>query len=761
MKPILIAIFCLANLLPVYAQKMSSFEILSDKSYQTIIDVQVGDIQQQKVQTPNGEEVKILVDKGTQWLKAGAPDVPKLSFSIIIPNQKNSSITVLESEFTDIQNIAVAPSKGKLYRNQLPSTIPFTYGEEYNKNAFFPSTLAQLNAPYILRDFRGQTIHVNPVQYNPATKTLRVYHRIKVKVEYNGVSLTNVLPERPRPTSVVEDFDNIYSNRFLNYKTTATRYTPLTQVGKLLVLCPANYLDEIKPYIQWKEMKGMQTILVNTDTMTGGVNEPTVLNLVSQYYASQQIAYLLIVGDHPNVPTRNADNMQFPSLLGPSDNGYAYQSGNDHYPEFIVGRFSGENKGDIATQVKRTLIYEKTPNTSSAWAQNQVGIASDQGPGDDFQMDYEHIRNVMDSNKNQYSYLTNIELYDGSQGGNDAPGSPQPNDLITAINDGIGLLNYCGHGSDNACSTTGFSSADVASLTNTDGKWPFMFVTACLNGNFTFGTCIAETLLRERDANQNPKGAIATLMSTILQSWDPPMQGQDEMNAILRGARPNNKKNTFGALAMNGCMSVNDEYNTAADPDGGNEITDTWTVFGDPTLVVRTKHEGTIACTHTSEIGRNSTWYTVACPVEGANIGLYYQGKFLAESTVSGGNATFNFPAILNLDTVFVTATKQNYLPYLGYTRVVDFPVSVSDFSADKAISLYPNPASTACIVQTLNQELITNIRIYDMKGQIVMNLKPQSTQSTIDIQGLAAGLYQVDIQTPTTTYKRSLTKVK
>ena len=134
MKRLILAIFCTVQLLPIYAQKMSSFEILSDKSYQTIIDIQVGDVQQQKVQTPQGEAVKILVDKGTQWLKAGAPDVPKLSFSIIIPNQKNSTISVLESEYTDIQNIAVAPSKGKMYRNQLPSNIPFTYGEEYTKN---------------------------------------------------------------------------------------------------------------------------------------------------------------------------------------------------------------------------------------------------------------------------------------------------------------------------------------------------------------------------------------------------------------------------------------------------------------------------------------------------------------------------------------------------------------------------------------------------------------------------------------------------
>ncbi len=760
MKRLIFAFYILINVIHLHAQKCSSFQLVSDKSYQTIIDIQVGDIREQKVITPNGNEVKILLDKGTQMLKKGAPDLPKLSFSIIIPNQNNSTISVIESDYTDIQQVSIAPSKGKIYRNEFPSAIPFTYGEEYSKNTFYPAEIAILNPPYILRDFRGQTIQINPIQYNPITKVLRVYHSLKIKIEYKGQSVSNILPEFSRPNVVIEDYDAIYANHFLNYKTTATRYTPLTQTGSLLVLCPANYLPEIAPYIKWKEMKGIKTYLVNTDTMTGGVDENTVLSLATWYYNNNQIAYMLLVGDHPNIPTRNANNALFPALLGPSDNAYAYQAGNDHYPEFIVGRFSGETKSDIATQVKRTLIYEKTPNTATNWMQKQIGIASDQGPGDDFQMDYEHIRNILDSNKNQYNYIYNYELYDGSQGGNDAVGSPTALDLSTAINDGVSLINYCGHGSNNTCSTTGFSSTDVANLTNTDGKWPFMFVTACLNGNFTQTTCIAESLLREQDMiTGNPKGAIATLMSTILQSWDPPMQGQDEMNAIMRGARVNNKKTTFGSLAMNGCMSVNDEYNTVVDPDGGNEITDTWTVFGDPTIEVRTKHEGTISCIHTAEIGRNATWYSVSCPVNGATIGLYYQGKFLAVSTVSNGIATFSFPAIPVTDTLFVTATKQNYTPYLGYTRVVDFPANTNSIDINNIISIYPNPVSDNVFITTTTNEKIIEIIMTDINGKRVFVSNQHTDKASISMKSFSRGQYQLSVKSEHNQYVKMVTK--
>ena len=52
----------------------------------------------------------------------------------------------------------------------------------------------------------------------------------------------------------------------------------------------------------------------------------------------------------------------------------------------------------------------------------------------------------------------------------------------------------------------------------------FIISVACVNGNFVNSTCFAEAWLRAED-NDEPTGAIATLMSTINQSWNPPMRG--------------------------------------------------------------------------------------------------------------------------------------------------------------------------------------------------------------------------------------------
>jgi gingipain R len=755
MKHIFSLVVVLLLSLPAWAQRKSTFSIIDDKPDYALVDVVVGDLRSKTVATPQGNMQIIQVEQGTPVLKAGAPDVPRLAFSLIIPPDKASKLTVVESEYTDIPNVRVAPSKGKLYRNQQPADVPYVFGDAYQKNAFYPAQVAVGNPAFVVRDFRGQTIHVYPVQYNPITRTLRVYHRFRLRLDYSGQNITHLSTERP--SQVVDVFDNMYERRFINYKPTGSSYTPLSQTGRILVLCPQQFLNAIQPYVAWKSQKGFETFLVNVDTLSGGLSDTNIYQVVSNYYQQHQIAYVLLVGDHQQLPTRNADYAMYPALLGPSDNAYTFQTGNDHYPDLVVGRFSGISEAQIQLQVNRTLKYEQDALANTTWMQNQVGMASDQGPGDDWQMDYEHIRGICDTNVSNYNYLGKIELYDGSQGGNDAAGSPVSAAVVNAFNDGVGLVNYCGHGSTTNMTTSGFAISDVSSLTNTS-KWPVMVVTACLNGNFANDFCLAEALLRAGTPAE-PTGAAATMMSTILQSWDPPMQGQDEFNAILRGNYPGNKKSIFGAMAMDACMSVNEAYNdTLNDPNGGNEITDTWTIFGDPNLEVRTKNMGPLTCSHTATIGRLSTWYSVSSLLEGTRVGLYYQGKYWASGYTAGGSVQFTFPPLTSTsDTLFITGTLQNYLPYRGYVRVVDFPSSIASVDAIQ-VTVFPNPATDELLVE-MPQQGSYQIGIYDVSGKMVRRVDTEERTHKMDIRGLQPGTYSARVEADGRQYTKLFAK--
>jgi len=745
------------------AQKNTSIQVIADNESETTIHIELGDMQQRKVNTPLGEAVSISIPSGTPLLQKGCPNLPKLAFSVLLPNQKNATVAIVESRFTDYPNTHIAPSKGSFSRTIKPSSIPYVYDPVYTKNEFYPGPLSRVLEPYILRDFRGQTVQVFPLQYNPVTQTLRVFSSLVLRVSYKKMSTNTALSSNQMPTKIVEEFDGIYANQFINYpknltqESHKTRYAPITEQGSMLIICPSTYLNKIAPLNTWKQMKGIKTFLVKSDTITGGVNETNIRNLIKKYYQTYEIAYCLLVGDQINIPTYNTA-WNDPGLGGPGDNPYGYITPVDHYPDLIMGRISGINSTEIETQVNKILAYEKTPHVNTdAWMQRQLGIASEQGPGDDNQYDYEHIEDIMDSNKIYYNYLHNTELFDGvaSHGTYDAAGYPTAAEVTSEVNTGCSLINYCGHGGSDLIVTTNFNTGDVASLTNTNGSWPFFFVVGCQTGNFLNTNSFSEAWQRGGTPT-NPTGTISSYMSVIDQLWDEPMQAQDEFNAVLRGARPNNLKSKLGAICMDACASMNDQYGTT----GGYDMTDTWVYFGDPTVSLYTKNEGTLSCTHSPYIGKGSTTFWVNCPVDGATIGLYYQGKYWASANVIGGVASFlAFDSLNVLDTMYVTATKQNYTPYFGKVIVQQFPANTQNINQDNAISIYPNPTSDKLHIENKNKQTMQSIRVLDAVGKTCLQVAPMASSTDISLSNLSSGIYTILVQTNAGTVTKKVIK--
>jgi hypothetical protein len=660
MKKLFLFTLITGSVFSIHAQQrvpaLSETDVISSTNRTTTIRFTPGAPVLTPVTTPRGTEYIVSVDQGTTLLRAGAPDLEKITKSVIIPDAGQTNLVVVSAHYHDVPNISVAPSKGNFYRTTDPAAVPYTYGAEYSDNGFFPAMEAELRSPYCLRDYRGQTVVIYPLRYNAVTKTLRVYDEIVVRVEsVSGVGINEL---NRTPHALTQEFENIYRQQFINYDApTQDRYTPTGESGEMLIISHANYMNALAPFILWKNKEGIKTTLV--DIATVGNTPTNIKNYIANFYNNNNCAFVLLVGDEPEI---HCNTTQY----GPSDEDYAMITGSDHYPDLLIGRFSVANVTDVNTIVTRTLEYECNPINSNYY-ETCIGIGSSQGPGDDNQMDYEQEQ-VLGAELLSYNYNTFVEMYDGSQGGGDAPGNPSSADCATAINNGAGILNYTGHGSSNSIVTTGFNNNNVAALTNTH-QWPMVIIVGCVTGEFNqaSGPCFAETFIRAtHPTTGEPTGSIANFMSTINQSWDPPMEGQDEMNAILVESYANNIKRTFGGICVNGCLGMNDAYGAA-----GDEMTDTWTCFGDPSLMIRTLTPMSMTTTHAPTAVLGTTQFTVNNSVNGANVTLYYDGAILGTGVVAGGSVTINFPAIAVIDTIWVTATSYNYVPYQGYALVI------------------------------------------------------------------------------------------
>ncbi len=626
-----------------------------------------------EVMTPRGEAWQISLKKGGANLNQGTPDLPVFASSVIIPDRAKMELYIISAAYVEYENVLIVPSKGNLTRDVNPSDIPYLFGKVYEIDSDYPGKLGNLADPYIIRDYRGQALQIHPFQYNPVTKRLKVYYHIEFGMVENGQSDKNAIDRNQAPERINSRFSTLYERHFINYAS-AGRYDPVEEEGSMLIITHEDFMDEIEPLAAWKRMSGTPCEVVNVEDI-GGADD--IKQYIQAEYENGDLTFVLLVGDADIVPVSQ-------SMGNDSDNDYTYVAGDDHYPDLFIGRFSANTEEHVNTMVNRTLTYEMDPASDTAWYTRAIGIASKEGPGDDGELDFEHLRNISETKLIPFTYSYTYEFFEGSQGGNDGDGYPSAEEVGVAVDSGASLINYTGHGSTTSWGTSGFSNWDINALSNT-GKWPFIISVACVNGNFVGATCFAEAWTRAEKEGE-PTGAIATLMSTINQSWNPPMRGQDEMNSILTEAYEENIKRTFGGITMNGCMNMNDVYGQ-----GGFTETDCWTIFGDPSVVVRTAIPAVMEVNHSPAITLGETSFTVGCNAEGALATLSLDGDILGSAVVSSGSATIEFDPVSVTGIADIVITAFNYKPYISTVELIpaDGPylivtsVTVSDEAAN------------------------------------------------------------------------------
>ena len=197
-----------------FPKKADLARIVNSDIHSTIIEFNLEDFQLLPIQTVHGTMNVVKFKNGASMLKQGAPDLPKYSRSIIIPDDANMEIEILTAEFTDYEDVLIAPSKGNLTRRIDPNSITHEFGKEYERDVFFPRSLVELQIPYVLRDLRGQAVDIQPIHYNPISKVLRVYHHLIIKVYAEGKSRANVLNRKVVNQSIPREYQNIYEGHF-------------------------------------------------------------------------------------------------------------------------------------------------------------------------------------------------------------------------------------------------------------------------------------------------------------------------------------------------------------------------------------------------------------------------------------------------------------------------------------------------------------------------------------------------------------------
>ena len=621
-------------------QKLFDISVNDKGNDRTVIEYSFGEFQKTDV-VINGENYAILnLGKEVNIQEKGFPALPKITRSIIIPDDKKMEVNVLESEFTEY-SFKIASGKGIIVRPKTPSDVPYTFSDIYQQNEYYPGNLSELGEPYILRDFRGLTVTVYPFQYNPVTQSLKVYHHLILEVIPSGTGELNIKNRAVNGYNI--NFESLYASHFINHN--PLLYNTVEERGRMIVISYGDFMDAIQPFVDWKNQKGIQCDLY--DVYDLGANATGIKNFIQQEYdSSDDLCFVQLVGDHAQVPTIIVSN----GGGGGSDPSFSLLEGNDDYPEIFVGRFSASSISQLETQVERSIHYERDIIEGS-WLHKGVGIGSNQGPGDDGEYDNEHL-DVIREHLLDYTYSEVGQIYDPS--GTDQQG-------ISAINDGRSIINYTGHGS--VTSWGNGASLNINQVNDLENDWelPHVISVGCVNGSFENNTCFAEAWMRATNNNSGaPTGAVAFYASTVNQYWNQPMRAQDHAMDLLVGYdysinQSIIQKHTIGGLWYNGSCNMMDVYGSS-----GIDMFLTWIIFGDASLVIRTNIPEPINVSHTGTLLIGTNTYSVSTGFSDALVALSDDGELLASGyTDASGSVTLelmNPPSEPSEITLTVTA---------------------------------------------------------------------------------------------------------
>ena len=580
----------------------------------------------------------------------GSPRLPRINRSLLIPDEGVMGFEIIDSDFIEITDIDIAPSKGRILRSTDPGTVPYTFSEVYRTDAFFPADLVHIRKPHILRDYRGVVVELNAFRYNPVTRVLRIYTDITIEVKKKASGGENILT-RTEPLSKIDpQFCNIYRNHFVNFS--ELDYPTLLETGEMLVICYDDFMEEMEPLVEWKIQKGIATTIVPVSQV--GNDWRDIKDYIYDTYWASNLTYVLLVGDAMQLNTVPEDSG--------SDPVYSLTSGQDEYPDLFIGRLSAETRAEIEIQVIRLVEYEKYPQIGADWYHKGLGAASDQGAGAGHygEADNEHMT-IIAYKLLDYTY-TQVDSAYHPWGNSDR--------MRAILNEGRGILNYCGHGGPGGWGPPSFNNDDINVLVN-ENMLPFVINVACGTGDFVEYTCMGETWLRATHyITGEPTGGIGAYMSRTSMGWTPGMDMQDEAVDLLVA----DSMRTFGGLCYNGSMLMMDV---------GSGWGPFWefknlTIFGDPSLSLRSDTPFELEVTHNDELPVGESSFEVVVtgpggPIKDAMVCGMNDNIYASAVTNASGQAVLEFDSPpIQAGMFTLTVSGGNAIPYIVEVDIID-----------------------------------------------------------------------------------------
>ena len=455
-----------------------------------------------EVSTEKGAFSYITMENTYPSGNLGDPTLPAVNKLIAIPYGVSNISVEVKNYTTKVYSLSdfgiktIYPQQMPLRKDQKPGDLPFAYNEKtYNAKGFIERPIAEVKIKGTMRGIQIGALTVNPVQYDAATNSIRVYNDIEVEVRYSQYDKSAAYNEFARTFSPY--FANVYSQMFNWRDDVYDEHPDLWQNPvHMLIIADRMFEECLQPWYTWKTTKGFFLNINYTDEI--GTSAAAIRTFIQEEYDKEPPTFLMIMGDKNQVAasatgseTHCVTDLQYSSVDG------------DEFPDMYHSRFPAETVAQMEAMINKALEYEQYTMPDPTYLNNVLLIAGeDNGWG-------------VTVGRPTIWYATNYYF-------NEEHGYDQVHEFSHGVytgcyswlNEGVGFANYTAHGSNTSWAGPQFTVSDVNNLTN-EHKYFLAMGNCCEAADWGIsGTCFGEAMVRAEN-----KAAYAYIGSCPSTYW--------------------------------------------------------------------------------------------------------------------------------------------------------------------------------------------------------------------------------------------------
>jgi hypothetical protein len=685
---------------------------------------------------PSGKYFHISLPGHHYTSAPGEPQMPVMVKVVKVPSDSyvTAKISAIQSSTIVLSERGMAgrmvyPAQPESTKNEIPDeTVKIIDKKTYSLKKIIDHDTVSVS---LIGRYRGSDIYqiaLYPAFYNPHKGTIDLITSMKVDVAYSTTKGSDV-------TYPVEETDGSLSKAFIN----GYSENPLG----LIILTDTIFKKTLKPFIDWKTISGYDVTVLYSGTGNAGTTFDEIKASLSNLYNNLKTAgrapdYLLIVGNLSIIPASGG-------TTNVSDLYYSEFDGNgDYIPELYSGRLPVADTTQLRIVLKKIIGYEKFsfPLSNNFWKRTLVTAGNDEGY-------YLFMNSQVNYLKQNYFNSSNGYLSYSWQ----YPASALKDDsLRIIINNGIGLLNYTGHGEAAGFSDPTLKVSGIAALNN-KGMYPLVIANACRTAQLNATSCFG----REMVLAEN-KGAVGYIGCTNDSYWSEDFYwsvgtgtadlsanyyntGLGAFDRLLHthNEAPSDWYFTLGQMLFAGNMSV-----SASTSSNKKYYWETYILLGDPTMMPYLGDPAAInpvlpdtlprELTSLSFISKPYTYIAIS------DFDTLWDAGFSNNS----GSISLNIPPNTK-DSCLVVITGQNTIPFkktIYFGKVSSEFLAVSNISTDDShgnnngLCDYGERIGISLTLKNLGKATATNIstRLNVISGGLIID------RDTLRIRELKGG---------------------